>query len=51
MATIDEIRKNRLRKLKAIESAGFLVYRSEENTTDECEQVLKDYIKHASVKR
>lgn len=45
MATIDEIRKNRIKKLKAIESAGFLVYPSQTKRTHTCEQALKNFSK------
>jgi len=43
MATIDKIRKNRLKKLKAIESAGFLAYPGQTKRTHACAKALEDF--------
>ena len=43
MSTIDEIRKNRIKKLKAIESAGFLAYPGETKRNYTCADALKDF--------
>jgi len=51
MATIDEIRKNRFKKLKAIESAGFLAYPCEVKRTHSCEEALEDFSKLARSKK
>ncbi len=45
MAAIDEIRKNRLKKLKAVKSAGFLAYPGQTKRTHTCQQALKDFKK------
>ena len=51
MATIDEIRKNRLKKLKAIESAGFLAYPGETKRSHFCLQAVEDFSKLARLKK
>jgi len=51
MATIDEIRKNRFKKIKAIESAGFLVYPGETKKTHSCEEALEDFSKLSRSKK
>ena len=51
MATIDEIRKNRLKKLKAIESAGFLVYPGETKRSHICSQAVEDFSKLSRSKK
>jgi len=51
MATIDEIRKNRLKKLKAIESAGLLAYPGQTKRTHICEEALKDFNKLVRAKK
>ncbi len=51
MATIDEIRKNRVKKLKCIESAGFLAYPGQTKRTHTCEQALEDFNKLSRVKK
>ncbi len=43
MATIDEIKRERLRKLKAIESAGFLAYPVAVKRTHTCQQAISDF--------
>jgi len=45
MATIDEIRKTRLKKLRAIKAAGFLVYPSQTKRTHTCLQSLENFSK------
>ncbi len=45
MATIDEIREGRLKKLKAIESAGFLAYPGEIKRTHNSKEVLNEFAK------
>ena len=45
MATIDEIRKNRIKKLKAIESAGFLGYPGQTKRTHTCQEALESFSK------
>ncbi|MFH1656303.1 MAG: lysine--tRNA ligase [Candidatus Nealsonbacteria bacterium] len=45
MATIEEIKKIRLKKLKSIESAGILAYPSKTKRTHTCEQALKEFSK------
>ncbi len=45
MATIDEIKKSRLRKLKAIESAGFWAYPIRTKRTHTCFQALRYFNK------
>jgi len=51
MATIDEIRKIRLKKLKAIESAGFLAYPGKTKRTHTCSQALEDFGKLSRAKK
>ncbi len=51
MAIIDEIRKNRLKKLKAIESAGFLVYPGETKRSHTCSQAIEDFSKLSRSKK
>jgi len=51
VATIDEIRKNRLKKLKAIESAGFLAYPGETKRSHFCLQAVEDFSKLARLKK
>ena len=51
MATIDEIRKNRLKKLKAIESVGFLVYPGETKRSHTCSQAIEDFSKLSRSKK
>ena len=51
MATIDEIRKTRLKKLKAIENAGFLAYPGRSKRSHTCLQVLKDFGKLSRLKK
>jgi len=45
MATIEEIRKNRMKKLKAIECAGFSAYPGQTKRTHTCSEALKDFSK------
>jgi len=51
MATIDELRKIRLEKLKAIEKAGFLAYPMETKRTHKIEDVLKDFANLSRLKK
>ena len=51
MATIDEIRKNRIRKLKCIESAGFLAYPGQTKRTHTCKEALENFSKLARSKK
>ena len=51
MAAIEEIRKNRLKKLKAIETAGFLAYPSQTKRTHTCQDALKDFSKLSRSKK
>ena len=51
MATSDEIKKVRLKKLKAIESAGFLGYPGQTKRTHNCEEALKDFSKLSRAKK
>ena len=51
MATIDEIRKNRIKKLKAIESAGFLAYPGQTKRTHTCEEAFDGFSKLARLKK
>ena len=51
MATIDEIRKTRFKKLKAIESAGFLAYPSQTKRTHTCGEALKEFSKLSRSKK
>ncbi|MEA3292987.1 MAG: lysine--tRNA ligase [Patescibacteria group bacterium] len=45
MAAIDEIRKNRIKKLKAIQGAGFLAYPSKTRKTNKIIEALKNFNK------
>ena len=45
MATIDEIKKNRLKKLKAIESAGLLTYPVQTKRNNTCREALENFNK------
>jgi len=45
MATIDEIRKNRIKKAKAIKAAGLSVYPTETKRTHTTEEALQDFNK------
>jgi lysyl-tRNA synthetase class 2 len=45
MATIDEIKKNRIKKLKVIESAGFLGYPGQTKRSHSCRQALEEFDK------
>lgn len=51
MATIDEIRKNRLKKLKAIESAGILVYPEQTKRSHTCQEALENFAKLSRSKK
>ncbi|MBZ9577614.1 lysine--tRNA ligase [Patescibacteria group bacterium] len=51
MATIDEIRKNRIKKLKAIESAGVLAYPGKTKKSHTCEQALEEFGKLSRAKK
>jgi len=51
MATIDEIRKTRLKKLKAIESAGLLAYPGQTKRTHSCAEALDDFGKLSRSKK
>jgi len=51
MAIIDEIRKNRIKKLKRIENAGFLAYPGETKRTHTCEEALESFSKLARLKK
>jgi lysyl-tRNA synthetase class 2 len=51
MATIDEIRKTRTKKLKAIESAGFLAYPGQIKRTHTCKDALKNFSKLTLAKK
>lgn len=51
MATIDEIRKNRIKKLNCIESAGLLAYPGEIKRTHTCQQALDDFAKLVKSKK
>ena len=51
MATIDETRKIRLKKLKRIETAGFLAYPGQTKRTHTCEEALKDFSKLSQAKK
>jgi len=45
MATVDEIRKNRIKKLEAIKNAGYLAYPQETKRTHTSSQALEDFDK------
>jgi lysyl-tRNA synthetase, class II len=51
MATIDEIKEGRLKKLKAIESAGFLAYPGETKRTHNSKEVLNEFTKLGKSKK
>jgi len=51
MATIDEIRKNRLKKLEAIKKAGMNPYPSRTNRTHEISEALLNFKKLAKAKK
>jgi len=51
MATIDEIRKNRIKKLKAIEKRGLNPYPSETKRTHIVSEVLRNFSKIARLKK
>ena len=51
MATIDEIRKTRLKKLNAIESAGFLAYPAKTERTHTCKQAFDSFSKLSRSKK
>ena len=51
MATLEEIRKSRLKKLKAIEAAGFLAYPSQTKRNYDCQAALKDFNKLSRAKK
>lgn len=51
MATIDEIRAARIKKIKAIEQAGFLVYPAETKRTHSCKEALEDFSKISKSKK
>ena len=51
MASIDEIKKIRLKKLKAIENAGFLAYPGQTKRTHTCEEALENFSKLARLKK
>ena len=44
MATFDELRKNRLKKLKAIRKAGLLTFPEETKRTHKISEVLEDFV-------
>jgi len=51
MATIDELRKTRLKKLEAIKKAGILVYPEKTKRTHKIAKVLKDFSALARTKK
>ncbi|PIW35137.1 MAG: lysine--tRNA ligase, partial [Candidatus Nealsonbacteria bacterium CG15_BIG_FIL_POST_REV_8_21_14_020_37_12] len=51
MATIDELRKIRLKKLEAIRKAGILVYPEKTKRTHKITQILKDFLNLARLKK
>ena len=51
MASIDEIRKNRLKKLKGFESAGLLAYPGQVKRTHTCDQALEEFNKLSRAKK
>ena len=51
MATIDEIRKNRLEKSKAIEKAGILLYPAETKRTHKISEAIEDFKKLSRTKK
>ena len=51
MATIDELRKIRMKKLEAIEKAGLLAYPTKARRTHKIEEALKDFGKLSKTKK
>lgn len=51
MATIDEIKKTRLKKLKAIKGAGFFAYPVQIKRTHTCSESVKDFSKISRLKK
>jgi len=51
MTTIEEIRKNRLKKLKTIESAGFSAFPEQTKKTHTCLEAIKQFGKLAGLKK
>ena len=51
MATIDDLRKIRLKKLEAIRKAGILAYPGKTKRTHEIEEALKDFSNLARLKK
>ena len=51
MATIDELRKNRIKKLEAIQKAGFAVYPGKVRRTHKIEEAIENFSKISSSKR
>jgi len=51
MATIDELRKIRLKKLRAIEKTGFPAYPEKTKRTHKIEETLKDFSKISKTKK
>ncbi len=51
MATIDELRKTRIEKLKKLEQAGLLAYPAKTNRTHTIAEALKDFSKLAKSKK
>jgi len=51
MATIDDLRKIRLKKLEAIRKAGILAYPGKTKRTHEIEEALKDFSNFARLKK
>lgn len=51
MATIDELRKIRLKKLEAIKKAGILAYPEKTKRTHKVEEALKDFTNLEKIKR
>ena len=51
MATIDELRKTRLKKLKAVEKAGSLAYPMKTNRTHKIAEAIKDFTKLSRSKK
>ncbi len=51
MATINEIKKTRIKKLNAIRSAGFLVYPRETKRTHNCGEALKNFSNFSHLKK
>ena len=51
MATADEIRKIRLKKLEAIEKAGILAYPIKTKRTHKVKEALRDFIKLSKTKK